>query len=121
MKYMNKTVIITGGGSGIGLATAEKFAQNNYNIVIAGRNEEKLKKASSNLKDKFTTIKIEYKKCDVSNISDVRELFNFTKKKFTQIDCLINSAAIIDNKPFIKLDINKLTNPNYYSQLEVIE
>jgi 3-hydroxy acid dehydrogenase / malonic semialdehyde reductase len=40
---MNKTVFITGATSGIGRACAEKFAANNFNIIITGRREELLK------------------------------------------------------------------------------
>ena len=42
---MNRIVLITGGSSGYGLATAKKFADNNDTVIIVARNEEKLKKA----------------------------------------------------------------------------
>lgn len=46
---MRKTVLITGGNSGIGFATANLFAQNGYKVYITGRSEEKITKAASKI------------------------------------------------------------------------
>ena len=48
-----KTALITGGTSGIGYEIAESFLRNGANVVISGRNEEKLRAATENLKKKI--------------------------------------------------------------------
>ena len=47
--FKNKNVIITGGGSGLGFYMAKKFSKNNANVIITGRNEEKLKNATKEI------------------------------------------------------------------------
>jgi len=88
----NRVAIITGGSSGLGLTVAKLFLTKGANVVITGRNEEKLKKASEELKDhdgQFIALR-----ADVSNESDVREAFHKTLEKFGLVDILINNAAI---------------------------
>jgi NADP-dependent 3-hydroxy acid dehydrogenase YdfG len=50
---MDKIAIITGGGSGLGMAIAKAFTQNNIVTIIVGRDEEKLKAASQQLGEKY--------------------------------------------------------------------
>ena len=72
----NKTIIITGAGSGIGKATAELFLKNNYNVALIGRNLKNLEKvaASSNKARAF--------QCDVSNIEMVESTFKTILSKW---------------------------------------
>ena len=58
------TVLITGANKGIGFATAKKFLSEGYNVIISGRNEERLKAAKEKLGGKA-----EYILWDVSDIS----------------------------------------------------
>jgi 3-hydroxy acid dehydrogenase / malonic semialdehyde reductase len=101
---MNKTVFITGATSGIGKACAEKFAANNFNIIITGRREGLLASVKKELEYKYkvdvTTLCFDVQNRDavfatVENIHD------------KNIDILINNAGLALGKdPFDKADIN---------------
>ena len=88
----NKVVIITGATSGIGYACARYFAQQGCHIVIAARNEEKLKRIGSELKSL-------YGNClavptDVAIETECKNLIQKTIETFGCIDILINNAGI---------------------------
>jgi NADP-dependent 3-hydroxy acid dehydrogenase YdfG len=87
---MKKTVFITGATSGIGLATAHLFAQNEYRLVICGRREEKLidlqRKLSANPEVTFLTF-------DVRNKEEVFAKIDSLPEKYKNIDILINNAG----------------------------
>jgi len=87
-----KAVVITGGGSGIGLATARLFAQSGYSVVITGRDAKRLQSASA-------TISSDNKKvicipCDVRDPISVEKLFREVSKHHSTIDVLINNAGV---------------------------
>ncbi len=88
----NETVIITGGSSGMGKAMAQRFAQEGANVVITGRNLEKLTLAVDEIRES-TTGKIESVQMDVRNVQDVEKMVNETIRLFGSIDHLVNNAA----------------------------
>ncbi|MGF1461274.1 MAG: SDR family NAD(P)-dependent oxidoreductase [Leptolyngbyaceae cyanobacterium] len=85
-----KVVIITGAGSGIGAATAKRFAQDGYHVVLNGRTEEKLQAVADAIASDGTLI------CpgDVSDAGDVDALIAATIDAFGQINALVNNAGI---------------------------
>lgn len=83
-----KVVIVTGGGSGIGAATAKHFANEGCKVVINGRTESKLQAVARG------SDHIMIKTGDVSKPEDVEALINFTIEKFGRLDVLVNNAAI---------------------------
>jgi 3-hydroxy acid dehydrogenase / malonic semialdehyde reductase len=86
----NKTAFITGATSGIGKATAQLFAQHNINLILCGRNAQKL----SELKTELSTLVNVTTLCfDVSNQTDVFAQVNSLKETHAQIDVLINNAG----------------------------
>lgn len=93
-----KVAIVTGGGSGIGLAIAEKFTQIGIETIIVGRNEEKLKKAKKQL-----GVYCHRMTFDVSNLSLIPELIEKIITKFGQIDILVNNAGINMKKEFTEV------------------
>ncbi|XP_026740271.1 uncharacterized protein LOC113502783 [Trichoplusia ni] len=93
MSFQNKVVLITGGSSGIGAATAELFAKEGADIAIVGRNEEKLK----NTAEKCVKLgaKVLIIKADVAVDSDLKTIVPKTIEKFEKIDVLVNNAGIL--------------------------
>jgi dehydrogenase/reductase SDR family member 7B len=87
-----KTVIITGGSSGIGKACAIRFAREGANIVITGRNKEKLQKTADELH--VFTQQVHMVAADVGIYSDCELIIDETLKQFGGIDILINNAGI---------------------------
>lgn len=83
-----RIAVITGGTSGIGEATAEVFAAEGATVIIAGRSEEKGADIAARLGDK-----VSYKKCDVTEEADIKELIESTAETFGRIDCLFNNAG----------------------------
>lgn len=88
MGLSEKTVLIAGGGSGIGEATALAFAEAGCQVAIAGRNEEKLKAVA----DRHPNIR--FHRADVSNREEALELVDWANKTLGRIDILMNSAGI---------------------------
>jgi 3-oxoacyl-[acyl-carrier protein] reductase len=88
----NKVVVITGGGSGIGLAIARVFATNGYSVVITGRDAKRLQKAAATISaDKKQVTGIS---CDVRDPVSVKKLFREVSKHHSTIDVLINNAGV---------------------------
>lgn len=86
---MKKVAIVTGGGSGIGFAIAEKFTQAGIVTIISGRNKQKLDDAKEKLGDLCHAIP-----CDVSDLSSVPGFVHNVINHFGQIDILVNNAGI---------------------------
>ncbi len=93
MKLANKTAIITGGGTGIGKATAHLFAEEGANVVITGRREEKLKEVQEEAKAKGHNIDIFI--CDVSNEDDCKSTVDYAVDKYGRVDILFNNAGVL--------------------------
>ena len=93
MKLANKTAIITGGGTGIGKATANLFALEGANVVITGRREEKLREVQDEAKAQGHTISIFAS--DVSKEEDCKATVDYTIDKFGSIDILFNNAGVL--------------------------
>jgi NADP-dependent 3-hydroxy acid dehydrogenase YdfG len=87
----NKTALVTGGGSGIGLATAKCFLEEGARVVIAGRDESKLVAASKTLKGGD---RLAHKAADVSKVDQVQALVKRTTELFGPIDILVNNAGL---------------------------
>lgn len=91
----DKIVLITGGSSGIGFATAEALAEKGAEIILAARNEEKLKEACEHIKAKTGNTKIKYYTVDFSSQKSIQALAEKVKSDYQKIDVLINNAGIV--------------------------
>ncbi|MBQ3020879.1 MAG: SDR family NAD(P)-dependent oxidoreductase [Bacilli bacterium] len=92
-----KTVVITGSARGLGFEMAKVFRENNLNIVLSDLNSDNLKKAREELLNIKANGIVEYKVCDVTKTSDIKELIEFVENKFNKIDIWINNAGV--NQP----------------------
>lgn len=102
---MNKKVLITGATSGIGYEFAKIFINKNYELILVGRNEDKLRKLSD-LADQNNVKAFTYK-IDLSLSESVDKLYEFTKNKIGIIDILINNAGIGFNGEFNEIEWEK--------------
>lgn len=87
-----ETVIVTGGSSGMGKAMAQRFANEGANVVITGRDEERLQQAREDLLQTATG-KVAYVQMDVRKPEDVERMVEETIAEFGGIDHLVNNAA----------------------------
>jgi len=94
----NKIAIVTGGASGIGLAIAQKFVDNEITTVIIGRDVAKLNAAKDMLGKLCKTISF-----DLNNLSSIPEMINNLIKENGQIDILVNNAGINLKKDFTEV------------------
>lgn len=101
MDMENKVIIITGGGRGIGAATAELCAQNGAKVVIAELNDEWGKNVAAKLQGMGLTV--DYVHCDVSKEADVEAVVKYAVEKFGKLDGIFNNAATIVVKPVADL------------------
>ena len=88
MNIKGNTILITGGGTGIGLAIAEAFLKRDNKIIICGRRESLLKE----VKEKYP--EVEYIVTDLRKPDQVKLLHQWTVKKFPEVNVLINNAGI---------------------------
>lgn len=93
-----KIAIVTGGGSGIGLAIAQKFVANNITTIIVGRDEQKLQTAKEQLGDWCVPIP-----CDLNDLTVLPALVKKIVNEFGTIDILVNNAGINQKKKFTEV------------------
>ena len=87
-RLQDKVAIVTGGTSGIGAATAELFAGEGAQVVIAGRSQEKGQALADRLGERVT-----YRRQDVMVEDDIRRVIDDTVERFGKLDVLFNNAG----------------------------
>ena len=111
-----KTILVTGSAQGLGANIIEKFAKNGYNVIITYKSsknkaiilEDKIKKYNLNL------ISV---KCDITKISDIRNLIKVVKSRFNNIEVLVNNASLSLDSSFenkSKEEFMKVLETNIY-------
>lgn len=98
-----QTVIITGGTSGIGKACAELYGSKGYNIVITGRNQDRLDEVATLLGE--SGISVLGLQADAASEEGAKDVVNKTIEKFGSIDVLICNAGISMRAMFEDLDL----------------
>src|SRR4029077_6154222 len=88
-RLTGKTALVTGGGSGIGLAVARAFLQEGARVAITGRDEDKLRRAAAAL---GAAERLSYHRADVSQAVEVQALVEQVTKRTGAIDLLVNNA-----------------------------
>jgi uncharacterized oxidoreductase len=87
MNITNKAVLITGGSAGIGFQIAKQLIEKGNQIIITGRNEDRLRKAAAQLNNAA------YFAGDVTNEDDVNKLVDYLAENHPNLDVLINNAG----------------------------
>ncbi|MCG8687969.1 MAG: SDR family oxidoreductase [Desulfobacterales bacterium] len=117
-KFNGKTVLITGGASGIGLATALEFANAGANIVMADMDGEALLKRQKEFDGKsYPLLTME---CDVTDESACINVVEAAVKRFGSIDLLFNNAGITQRSLFenTKVDVvRKVMDVNFFGSV----
>ena len=113
--FLNKVIIITGSGSGIGKAAALLFCKKGASVVLNGRDEIKLKRTVNELK--ALGFEADYFVADVTDYEDCKALVAFTIKTYGTVHALITNAGISMNARFDKMDpllFKKVLDSNVY-------
>lgn len=118
-----KIALITGGSGGIGLAIAEAFLKNGAKVIIAGRDEQKLKKCCEKLGNPD---RIVYMVFDLNNTKAIQSKINEAVNLFEEkrIDILVNSAGIMNHSGFFEIyekEYDSIMNTNVKSTFFVCQ
>ncbi|MEG1413856.1 MAG: SDR family oxidoreductase [Mucinivorans sp.] len=111
MDFRDKTIVVTGASSGIGLALVRAFASRGANVVLAARSKEKLDAVARELPSALAV------ECDVACEADCRHLIEAAVARFGGIDVLVNNAglsmrAVLDD---VSLDVlHRLMDVNFW-------
>jgi NAD(P)-dependent dehydrogenase (short-subunit alcohol dehydrogenase family) len=97
-KLEGKIAVITGGNSGIGLATAKKFVTEGAYVFITGRRQKQLDLAVSEIGENVMGIQ-----SDVSNLADIDKIYNTVKDQKNHIDIIFANAGIAQFAPLEKI------------------
>ncbi len=94
-KLEGKVAVVTGGSSGIGLATAMRFAAEGARVVVTGRRQPELDAAAKAVGDGAIGVR-----GDVSNLADLDRLYAAVKEKHGRVDVLFANAGVAEFVPF---------------------
>lgn len=107
-----KVAIVTGANSGTGYGITYHLAKHNCKVIMASRNEQKLKDAQKRLKDEIPGVDLEIQIVDITSLESIKKFSDRIKSNYTRIDFLANNAGGGGNK-------YTLTADNFEQQLAV--
>ncbi|MGB7471842.1 MAG: SDR family NAD(P)-dependent oxidoreductase, partial [Candidatus Acidiferrum sp.] len=90
-----KVAVVTGGNSGIGLASAKRLQEEGAHVVIVGRSQKTLDEAAKALGNGVLAIQ-----ADVSRLEDIDKIYAAVEKKYGKIDVLFVNAGVAKFAPF---------------------
>jgi NAD(P)-dependent dehydrogenase (short-subunit alcohol dehydrogenase family) len=113
-----RTVLITGGSRGLGLALARHASEQGARVAICGRDEESLERARESLMQLGGDVLAV--RCDVTDPGAVREMLDQVERKFGPVDVLINNAGVIEVGPAVTMsvaDYQEAMGTNFWGML----
>jgi NAD(P)-dependent dehydrogenase (short-subunit alcohol dehydrogenase family) len=90
---MDKTILITGGSSGLGLEACKQLGAMGYKILFTGRDQHRCEKAKQEIKNYSSSQQVNFFIADLSSQKQIRRLNDEIRKKTSEIDVLINNAG----------------------------
>lgn len=105
MKFSGKTVLFTGGSSGIGADAARHFAKLGASVAIVGRNEKRLSEVADDIAKHGSSHKPLKIIADVT--TDAERVIDETVKHFGKLDVLVNCAGVMNADSIDKFDVNE--------------
>jgi NAD(P)-dependent dehydrogenase (short-subunit alcohol dehydrogenase family) len=108
-RLANRTAIITGGSSGIGLATAQRFVDEGAYVFIVGRRQSELDRAVQQIGRNVTAVQ-----ADVTKLDDLDRLFSIVKKQRGKIDVLFANSGSIEHRT-----LGEITPEHYDATFDV--
>lgn len=108
-RLKGKVAVVTGGNSGIGLATARRFQEEGAKVVIAGRSRKTLDEAVKSIGNGIVAVQ-----ADVSKLEDVDKLYAEVGKKYGKIDVLFVNAGVAKFAP-----LAETTESTYDEQFDI--
>jgi len=98
MNLTSNTILITGGGAGIGLALARQLAERGNRVIICGRSEAALLQAQAQVPDLLIRV------CDITDQASRQAMVNWLSSEHPQLNMLINNAGIQHRRLFSDAD-----------------
>lgn len=95
-EFAGKVAVVLGATSGIGIAVAEKFAEEGARVVVVGRNEERGGTVVRSIAEAGG--EAQFVRCDITSEADIINLMDDTVKAYGRIDILIGNAGIPESK-----------------------
>jgi len=99
----NKNAVITGGSDGIGLGIAQAFAREGANLLLIGKDPEKLQRAQQELLNEFS-VQVHTLSADLSKTETVTEVVKDIERLLSTVDILVNNAGLGKFVPFEQVD-----------------
>jgi NAD(P)-dependent dehydrogenase (short-subunit alcohol dehydrogenase family) len=109
MQLKGKVAVITGGSSGIGLATARRFVEEGAHVFITGRRQPELDKAGKLIGRNVTTVK-----SDVANLADLDHLYELVASEKGVVDIVFANAGFVEHRT-----VDQITPAHYEKTFDV--
>ena len=101
MRLKDKVAIITGGSRGIGFATADAFLREGATVILAASSKESADKAVAKLREKYPNSVVAGISPNLSDLNDVRNVFQLVSGRYGCVDVLVNNAGVSESTPFM--------------------
>lgn len=122
--FQNKTILITGGSSGLGLGLAEGLLERKARLILLARTRKKLERAKERLLTKVTGGNVDIVSVDVSDRDALQGAIQDALKHQPSLDMVINNAGILREGYFEKLatkDFEEIFSANFFGCLYVTQ
>jgi short-subunit dehydrogenase len=121
-RFKDQVVVVTGGGRGIGRATALEFACEGATVILAGRRRDALETAAA--ESRSSGGKAQVVRCDVAIDDDLQNLVASTIRDFGQIDVLVNNAGVVSGGRIDEIsaeDIGRMVGVNVWAPMRLTQ